>query len=74
MTFSYRRIPMMLAVTFSTALAAMTLADVAGGQTTAVREGKCELAEQLFPDHNPGPGSLKRIPVPRTDQSRGLRP
>ncbi len=28
------------------------------------REGTCELAEELFPDHNPGPGSLKGIPVP----------
>jgi cytochrome c peroxidase len=64
MTFSYRRIPMMLAVTLSTALAAMMLTVVTRGQTTTVREGKCELAEQLFPDHNPGPGSLKQIPVP----------
>jgi cytochrome c peroxidase len=28
------------------------------------REGKCELADELFPDHNPGPGNLKEIPVP----------
>ncbi|HEU5293805.1 MAG TPA: cytochrome c peroxidase, partial [Burkholderiaceae bacterium] len=30
-----------------------------------VREGKCAGAEELFPDHNPGPGSLKSIPVPQ---------
>ncbi len=28
------------------------------------REGTCDLAEELFPDHNPGPGSLKDIAVP----------
>src|SRR5262245_27256547 len=28
------------------------------------REGTCELAQELFPDNNPGPGSLKEIPVP----------
>ena len=28
------------------------------------REGTCANAELLFPDRNPGPGSLKRIPVP----------
>ena len=28
------------------------------------REGTCEEAEVLFPDTNPGPGSLKEIPVP----------
>jgi cytochrome c peroxidase len=29
-----------------------------------VREGTCELAGELFPDSNPGPGNLKEIPVP----------
>jgi cytochrome c peroxidase len=29
-----------------------------------LREGTCELAGELFPDTNPGPGSLKEIPVP----------
>src|SRR5262245_11906951 len=29
------------------------------------REGQCVNADVLFPDHNPGPGSLKRIPVPQ---------
>jgi cytochrome c peroxidase len=29
------------------------------------REGTCELAEDLFPDNNPGPGSLKAIAVPQ---------
>ena len=28
------------------------------------REGTCEGAQELFPDTNPGPGSLKAIPVP----------
>jgi hypothetical protein len=28
------------------------------------REGTCEGAGELFPDTNPGPGSLKEIPVP----------
>src|SRR5712691_2936619 len=64
MRFSYRRISMMLAVTFSIGLVAMSLAVVAGGQTPTEREGKCELAEQLFPNHNPGPESLKRVAVP----------
>jgi cytochrome c peroxidase len=64
MTFSHRRISRMRVVTLSTAMVAMTLAVVVGGQSSAVREGTCELAEQLFPDHNPGPGSLKHVPVP----------
>jgi len=29
------------------------------------REGQCRDAELLFPDNNPGPGSLKQIPVPQ---------
>jgi hypothetical protein len=29
-----------------------------------LREGTCEQAGELFPDTNPGPGSLKHIPVP----------
>jgi cytochrome c peroxidase len=28
------------------------------------REGTCDLAQELFPDNNPGPGSLKEIEVP----------
>ena len=28
------------------------------------REGTCETAQALFPDTNPGPGTLKEIPVP----------
>ena len=31
---------------------------------TPLREGKCAGADELFPDHNPGPGSLKAIAVP----------
>ena len=48
----------------ATAVVATTLTKVATGQATPVREGQCELAEQLFPNHNPGPGTLKGIPVP----------
>jgi cytochrome c peroxidase len=29
-----------------------------------LREGTCEMAGEMFPDTNPGPGSLKEIPVP----------
>src|SRR6185436_19956748 len=29
-----------------------------------LREGTCNLAGDLFPDTNPGPGTLKEIPVP----------
>jgi hypothetical protein len=54
----------LLVATLSTAIIAMTLGVVAGGQSAVVREGTCELAEQLFPNHNPGPGSLKRVAVP----------
>lgn len=32
--------------------------------TQGEREGTCANAATLFPDNNPGPGSLKRIPVP----------
>jgi len=28
------------------------------------REGTCEMAQELFPDTNPGPGSLKEIAIP----------
>ena len=66
MTFSLRRITRMLAVALSTGTVAMTLTEVAGGQSPAVREGTCELAGQLFPNHNPGPGSLKQVAVPET--------
>jgi cytochrome c peroxidase len=64
MTLSHRRLSTMLALTLSTAIIAVTFGVVAGGQSPAVREGTCELAEELFPNHNPGPGSLKRMPVP----------
>src|SRR5215467_13855411 len=64
MTIGLRKILTLLAVAFTTAAVAMTLTEVAGGQSPAVREGKCELAEQLFPNHNPGPGTLKQVPVP----------
>ena len=64
MTLSRRRISTMLAVTFSIGSVAMTLGGVARGQATTEREGTCALAEQLFPNHNPGPGSLKHLAVP----------
>ncbi len=37
---------------------------VAANAQTPPREGTCELAGELFPDNNPGPGSLKEIAVP----------
>jgi cytochrome c peroxidase len=40
----------------------ITKADAAGQDP--LREGECEAAGDLFPDNNPGPGSLKAIPVP----------
>src|SRR5262245_30829631 len=43
-------------------LLAICLPGVALAQ--APREGQCARAEELFPNHNPGPGSLKEIPVP----------
>src|SRR5262245_30223774 len=33
-------------------------------QNPDVREGTCELAGDLFPDTNPGPGSLKEMDIP----------
>ena len=39
-----------------------------------VREGTCELAEDLFPNHNPGPGNLREIAVPEpTNLGRYVR-
>src|SRR5215468_7426079 len=74
MTLGLRKISTMLAVALTTATVAMTLTEVAGGQSPAVREGKCELAEQLFPNHNPGPGTLKQVAVPEpTDLSTYVR-
>lgn len=64
MPFSQRRISTMLTVTLSTTIVAVALAVVRGGESLAEREGKCELAEQLFPNHNPGPGTLKQVAVP----------
>ena len=38
------------------------------------REGTCELANELFPDSNPGPGNLREIAVPEpTDLGRYVR-
>ena len=72
---SHRRMSTLLVVTVLTAIIAMTVGAVAGGQSAGVREGTCDLAEQLFPNHNPGPGSLKRVPVPEpTDLVTGRIP
>src|SRR5262245_37612253 len=39
-----------------------------------VREGKCELADELFPNHNPGPGNLREIAIPEpTNLGRYVR-
>ena len=37
----------------------------AAPQASHPREGQCRDAYLLFPDHNPGPGSLKQVPVPQ---------
>ena len=39
-------------------------------QDPDLREGTCETAGELFPDTNPGPGSLKEIPVPEPSNIR----
>ncbi len=56
---------------------AVTSAGIRTGQAQAPqheREGKCDLAEELFPDNNPGPGNLKEIAVPEpTDLDRFVR-
>jgi len=49
------------------ALAAAAFAgatDALAANPQAQREGTCANAAALFPDNNPGPGSLKHIPVP----------
>ena len=51
---------------------------VSGGAVDAqdpepLREGTCELAGELFPDTNPGPGSLKEIRYSRTHEPRDIR-
>ena len=46
------------------ALAAACPPGAAAAAEEAPREGTCDLAEELFPDNNPGPGSLKEIAVP----------
>ncbi len=45
-------------------LALGTSPDLRPATTAAVREGTCADAAERFPDNNPGPGSLKAIPVP----------
>ncbi len=46
-------------------LASFSFTTVRAVQEEPPREGACELAEELFPDNNPGPGTLKQIPVPQ---------
>jgi len=45
-------------------MAVLVTSPIAVSSEETVREGTCEMAEELFPDNNPGPGSLKEIPVP----------
>jgi cytochrome c peroxidase len=40
------------------------------GTSGPPREGACDLAEELFPDNNPGPGSLKEVAVPKPTNLR----
>src|SRR5215472_8459702 len=64
MTRSRRPLSTIPAVTLLTAVMALILAVVARGQAPALREGTCDGAQLLFPNHNPGPGTLKQVPVP----------
>jgi len=55
----------MLAASLAVGLCATILtAGASGASQSPPREGKCALAETLFPNHNPGPGTLKSVPVP----------
>ncbi len=49
-----------VALALTTAIIATSTAPAAA----QLREGTCANAATLFPDNNPGPGSLKQIPVP----------
>ena len=52
-----------LCVLLSVGMCAASLSGRAS-EPEPLREGACELADELFPDTNPGPGTLKQIPVP----------
>lgn len=48
--------------------------DVRAANPQTQREGTCANAQALFPDTNPGPGSLKHVPVPEpTDLDHYVR-
>jgi cytochrome c peroxidase len=52
-------------------VAALTIGTTSRGipaTPAPMREGTCAGAQELFPDHNPGPGSLKAIAVPEPTQ------
>src|SRR5262245_18266864 len=74
MTQTHHRIGTMLSVPVWVGVFTAALGVRTGGQAAPPREGKCGLADVLFPNHNPGPGTLKRIPVPEpTDLATYVR-
>lgn len=48
-----------------TLAASLMLTSLPGWAGEVPREGTCVDAQQRFPDNNPGPGSLKTVPVPQ---------
>lgn len=67
--------PMLSAALLLTTLTSVRAVERPEAQQQAPpREGACELAQVLFPDTNPGPGTLKEIPASRTHEPQDLRP
>ena len=66
MKLGHRPLWKVLALPVSLSIYLVSLTTVPSGQQPPPepREGTCEGAEVLFPDNNPGPGTLKEIPVP----------
>src|SRR5262249_28376565 len=66
MVLTPRRMWKLLAAGLSVSLfvAIATLRTVEPQAPEPLREGTCEGSAILFPDHNPGPGTLKGIPIP----------
>src|SRR5690348_5512316 len=49
----------------SSCLAALLCITSTPASAETVREGTCVDSQERFPDHNPGPGSLKTVPIPQ---------
>ena len=62
MKMTHRSFWKMLTVMLSVGLYAASFSARAN-EPEPLREGTCELAAELFPNHNPGPGTLKAIPL-----------